>query len=56
MNYKISGMNAGQFIHLFGQSDSYLQRYGAIRHSVEDYPSCPDRISLRDIPAGKTPS
>lgn len=53
MNYKISGMNAGQFIHLFGQSDSYLQRYGAIRHSVEDYPSCPDRISLRDIPAGE---
>ena len=25
MKYKISGLNAGQFAHLFGQSDEYLK-------------------------------
>lgn len=54
MNYKISGLSAGQFTHLFGQSDSYLRRYGAIRYPVKGYPGYPDRISLRDIPAGET--
>lgn len=26
MKYKISGLNAGQFAHLFGQSDEYLKK------------------------------
>ena len=54
MNTKISGLSASQFTHLFGQSDSYLRKYGAVRQPVKDYPGCPDRISLRDIPAGET--
>jgi len=54
MKYRISGLRAEQFTHLFGQSDTYLKRYGAIRQTVVSYPGYPDRISLRDIPAGET--
>lgn len=53
MGYKISGLQAGQFTHLFGQSESYLKRQGAVRNTVDSYPGYPDRISLRDIPAGE---
>lgn len=54
MNFKISGLDAGPFTHLFGQSDSYLKEHNAIRQKVECYPGYPDRISLCDIPAGET--
>ncbi|WP_419963144.1 DUF1203 domain-containing protein [Pantoea vagans] len=54
MNFKISGLDAGPFTHLFGQSDSYLKKHNAIRQKVECYPGYPDRISLCDIPAGET--
>lgn len=54
MKYKISGLKAQPFIHLFGQSESYLTGYGAIRQTVDSYPGYPDRISLCDIPAGET--
>ncbi|WP_370452863.1 hypothetical protein [Pantoea sp. Bo_2] len=56
MNYKISGLDAGPFIHLFGQSESYLKKHNAIRQKVECYPVYPDRISLCDIPAGENRS
>lgn len=54
MKYEISGLQAEPFIHLFGQSDSYLEKHNAIRQKVECYPGYPDRISLCDIPAGET--
>lgn len=53
MQYRISGLRAEQFIPLFGQSDSYLKRAGAIRQTVDSYPGYPDRISLCEIPAGE---
>lgn len=54
MNYKISGLKAEPFAHLFGQSDGYLKKHNAIRQTVECYPGYPDRISLCDIPVGET--
>jgi len=54
MKYKISGLNAGQFAHLFGQSDEYLRKHHAVRQTVECYPGYPDRISLCDIPVGES--
>ncbi len=54
MNYKISGLKAELFSHLFGQNESFLKRHGVVRHTVDRYPGYPDRISLRDIPAGET--
>jgi len=54
MNYKISGLKAEPFAHLFGQSESYLNKHNAIRQTVACYPGYPDRISLCDIPVGET--
>jgi len=54
MKYKISGLRAEPFVHLFGQSDEYLKKHNAVRQTVERYPGYPDRISLCDIPAGET--
>ncbi len=54
MNFKISGLDAGPFTHLFGQSDRYLKKHNAIRQKVECYPGYPDRVSLCDILAGET--
>lgn len=54
MKYRISGLRAEQFTHLFGRSDGYLKRYGAVRQIVTSYPGYPDRISLCDIPIGET--
>ncbi|MFU9138765.1 DUF1203 domain-containing protein [Erwinia tasmaniensis] len=54
MKYRISGLSAEPFTHLYGQSDAYLKRYGAIRLTVVSCPGFPDRISLCDIPAGET--
>lgn len=54
MKYKISGLKAEPFAHLFGQSESYLKNHNAIRQTVECYPGYPDRISLCDIPVGET--
>lgn len=54
MNYRISGLKAEPFTHLYGQSESYLKKHNAIRQTVECYPGYPDRISLCDIPVGET--
>ncbi|MCX2195158.1 DUF1203 domain-containing protein [Pantoea agglomerans] len=54
MGFKISGLNAEPFAHLFGQGEHYLQQHGALRINVDSYHGYPDRISLRDIPASKT--
>jgi len=54
MKYKISGLKAEPFAHLYGQSDSYLKKHNAIRQTVECFPGYPDRISLCDIPVGET--
>ncbi|WP_437614939.1 DUF1203 domain-containing protein [Erwinia sp. V71] len=54
MQYKISGLNAAPFTHLFGQDEGYLKKHGAVRKTVESYPGYPDRISLCDIPPGET--
>lgn len=53
MSFIISGLNGNSFQHLYGLSDDELKAYGAIRFNVDKYPSCPDRITLTDIPVGK---
>lgn len=54
MGYKISGLKAAEFTHLFGQSECDLKKQGAVRITVDSHPGYPDRISLREIPAGET--
>jgi len=54
MTFNISGLEADPFLHLFGQDEHYLKKYGALRVSVDCFPVYPDRISLCEIPVGET--
>lgn len=54
MGFRIQGLNPEPFTHLFGKDEHYLKQHRALRISVDSYPGYPDRISLRDIPAGET--
>jgi hypothetical protein len=51
MQYRISGLPAEPFQHLFALSDAELQRHGAVRRVAEDS-GYPCRISLTDAKAG----
>jgi Protein of unknown function (DUF1203) len=50
MNFRIRGLEAGQFSHLFGLSDAELAAQGAVR-KIADGPR-PCRISLTDATPG----
>lgn len=54
MSFIIRGLNGRAFSHLYGLTDDELREKGAIRIPVDEYPGYPDRITLRDIPAGET--
>ena len=51
MSFRISGLPAELFQHLFAMSDAELRRHGAVRRVVEDS-GYPCRISLTDAKAG----
>ena len=51
MNFRIRGLAAGQFAHLFALSDAELAAHGAVRQTA-DYPA-PCRISLTDAAPGE---
>ncbi|MFY9878704.1 MAG: DUF1203 domain-containing protein [Pseudolabrys sp.] len=50
MNFRIRGLEAGQFSHLFALSESELAAQGALR-KIADGP-CPCRVSLTDATPG----
>lgn len=54
MSFIITGLSGHPFSHLYGLTDDELHNQAAIRVSVDDYPSFPDHITLRDIPVGET--
>ncbi len=51
MHFRISGLPAEPFQHLFALSDDELKRHGAVRRTAEDS-GYPCRISLTDAAAG----
>lgn len=51
MPFRISGLPAEPFQHLFALSDEELQRHGAVRRIAEDN-GYPCRVSLTDAKAG----
>jgi len=53
-DFRISGLPAQQFQHLFGLSDAELTAAGAQRCLVDDTPGFPDRIELRDAAPGES--
>ena len=50
MNFRIRGLEAGQFSHLFALSEAELAAQGALR-KIADGP-CPCRVSLTDATPG----
>ena len=54
MSFKITGLDGNDFSHLYGLPDDKLKTQGVVRFSVDQYPSYPDRITLREIPVGET--
>ncbi|MEQ1863981.1 MAG: DUF1203 domain-containing protein [Micropepsaceae bacterium] len=54
MGFRISGLDATQFEHLFGLSDDELQKHGAKRYVADAKPGFPCRISLQDAELGET--
>jgi len=53
MTYRITGLPATEFSHLFGLDDDALAALGAKRYIVDEHPGFPDRIELRDLEAGE---
>ena len=54
MDFRIKGLPAAEFGHLFGLSEARLQELGVRRSRVEAPNAAPDRISLRDADPGET--
>ena len=54
MPFRVQGLEAGQFAHLYGLSNHELARFGVERHQADSTPSFPDRIELRDLAVGET--
>ena len=54
MSFRITGLSAEPFRHLYGLSDEALARHGATRHVADTAPGFPDRIEMRDVAVGET--
>ena len=54
MSYRIQGLDARNFRHLFGQSDEALAAQGVVRVRADIRPGFPCRISLEDAEPGET--
>jgi len=54
MSFRIRGLDPAFFQPLFGLSLEELTRHAAIRYTVEEHHSAPDRIELRDAEPGET--
>jgi uncharacterized protein DUF1203 len=54
MHFRISGLDAAPFRHLYGLSDEALVAAGARRVVVDTKPGFPERIEVRDLEPGET--
>jgi hypothetical protein len=54
MSFRVTGLDAAPFQHLFGLSDDELARQGVRRYVVDTKPGFPDRIEVRDLEPGET--
>jgi hypothetical protein len=53
MHFRISGLSAEPFRHLYGLSDQELQHRGVQRCVADCRPGFPDRIEMRDADVGE---
>jgi hypothetical protein len=54
MSFRITGLDAKPFRHLYGLSDSELAAHGAVRYVAESKPGYPDRVEMRDVEPGES--
>lgn len=54
MAFRISGLSAEPFRHLYGLSEAELAKHGVIRYVVNEAPGFPDRVEMRDGALGET--
>ncbi len=54
MDFRIRGLNAKPFQHLYGLSDAELGGLGTLRYRVDESPGYPDRIEMREGKIGET--
>jgi hypothetical protein len=54
MQFRIRGLDPALFSHLYGLSAAELAEHGAIRYTVDQPGSFPDRIEVRDCAPGET--
>jgi hypothetical protein len=54
MAFRITGLSAEPFRHLYGLSDAALAEHGAKRYAVDKPVGYPDRIEMRDASPGET--
>ena len=52
--FRITGLSARPFQHLFGLPDAELSKHHAVRHHVDAKPGFPDRVELRDAEVGES--
>ncbi len=53
-SFRITGLSAHAFQHLFGLTDDLLEQLGAKRYIANEKPGFPDRIELRDADPGES--
>ena len=54
MNYRITGLDAAPFVHLYDLNDAELREQGVQRVVADACPCYPDRIEMRDAEVGET--
>lgn len=54
MSFRITGLDAAPFLHLYGLPDAALAAQGAIRYVADRSPGFPDRIEMREGALGET--
>jgi len=53
MSFRVKGLEADQFVHLYGLSDEELRAQGVLRYRADSSPGFPDRIEMRDAQPGE---
>ena len=54
MDFRITGLPADRFSHLFGLAESELARHRALRKTCDEKPGFPCRVSLEDAEPGES--
>ncbi len=54
MNFRVTGLSAEPFRHLYGLSEGALARRGVKRYIADKQPGFPDRVEMRDVAIGET--